>query len=106
MFKHWSRGGETSLSNVALLGSRHHHLVHEGGFGCEKTGDGEVVFRDERKEPLAEWSVLLAIGDTDINEWLDRRFFEDGAGPDTCNAQWYAGERMDWNLAVSNLCQP
>jgi hypothetical protein len=49
--------------------------------------------------------VLPAIGDDDINEWLDRQLFEDGTGPNFCDAQWYAGERMDWNLAVSNLCQ-
>jgi hypothetical protein len=100
---HWADGGETSLDNLVLLCRHHHHLVHEGGFGCEKTSDGEVVFRDERQKPLPEWSVLPAIGDTDINECLDRQFFEDGRGPDACDAQWYAGERMDWNLAVSAL---
>ena len=103
---HWADGGEMSLDNLVLLCRHHHHLVHEGGFSCEKTSDGEIVFRDQRREPLPEWSVLPAIGDTDINEWLDRQFFENGEGPDACNAQWYAGERMDWNLAVSNLCLP
>jgi len=103
---HWADGGETSLDNLVLLCRHHHHLVHEGGFSCEKTSDGEVIFRDERQEPLPVWSVLPAIGDTDVNEWLDRQFFEDGEGPEACNTQWNAGERMDWNLAVSNLCQP
>jgi hypothetical protein len=102
---HWADGGGTSLDNLVTLCRHHHHLVHEGGFSCEKTSEGEVVFRDERQEPLAEWSVLPAIGDNDINEWLDRQLFEDGTGPNFCDAQWYAGERMDWNLAVSNLCQ-
>src|SRR5690606_34002367 len=33
---HWSTGGETALSNLMLLCSQHHRLVHEGGFRIEK----------------------------------------------------------------------
>src|SRR5690606_37005564 len=33
---HWSTGGETALSNLMLLCSQHHRLVHEGGFRTEK----------------------------------------------------------------------
>ena len=28
--QHWQHGGDTSLANMTLLCSRHHHLVHEG----------------------------------------------------------------------------
>lgn len=101
---HWADGGETSLDNLVLLCRHHHHLVHEGGFTCEKTNDGEILFQDQQQEPLPEWSVLPTIGDHDVNEWLDRKFFEDGIEPEACNAQWYAGDRMDWNLAVGHLC--
>jgi hypothetical protein len=34
--EHWSNGGETSLSNLMLLCTRHHALTHEGGFRIEK----------------------------------------------------------------------
>ncbi len=34
--EHWSNGGETSLDNLMLLCTRHHTLVHEGGFGISK----------------------------------------------------------------------
>jgi len=34
--RHWSAGGETSLDNLMLLCSRHHRLVHEGGFRIDK----------------------------------------------------------------------
>ena len=33
---HWATGGETSLANLMLLCSKHHNLVHEGGFRIEK----------------------------------------------------------------------
>jgi len=34
--KHWSDSGETNLDNLILLCTRHHTLVHEGGFRIEK----------------------------------------------------------------------
>jgi hypothetical protein len=34
--RHWSAGGETGLGNLLLLCTRHHRLVHEGGFRLEK----------------------------------------------------------------------
>jgi len=34
--QHWSAGGETSLDNLMLLCTRHHRLVHEGGFSIAK----------------------------------------------------------------------
>jgi hypothetical protein len=43
------------------------------------------------------------IAEDDINEWLDRTFFEGGTEPEACAAQWGAGERMDWQMAVSAL---
>ena len=42
---HWARGGETKLDNLVLLCSRHHRLVHEGGFGVSRRQSGELVFR-------------------------------------------------------------
>jgi Domain of unknown function (DUF222)/HNH endonuclease len=103
--KHWADGGETSLDNLLLLCRHHHRLVHEGGFICEKTAEGEVVFTDQRQQPLPPWSPLPGIDDEDIDAWLDREFFDRGIDAGTCRSQWYAGERMDWDLAVANLFQ-
>lgn len=43
--QHWADGGETSLENCTLLCRHHHRLVHEEGFGCERSADGSIVFR-------------------------------------------------------------
>jgi len=34
--EHWSNGGETRLENLMLLCTKHHTLVHEGGFHIER----------------------------------------------------------------------
>ena len=102
--KHWADGGETSLDNLVLLCRYHHHLVHEGGFACEKSADGEVYFKDKRNVTLASDFVLPGSAVTrDIQQWLDGEFFEADIDSDTCTAKWYAGERIDWQMAVSAL---
>ena len=102
--KHWADGGETSLNNLVLLCRHHHHLVHEGGFVCEKGGDGEVQFRDQRAEVLNESGALPSVAaEHDVQTWMDREFFEANIGSETCTAKWYAGDRMDWQMAVSAL---
>jgi len=102
--KHWADGGETSLDNLVLLCRHHHHLVHEGGFACEKSADGEVYFQDQRQQLLPNWSELPKVAnDHDVQQWMDREFFEATANGEGCNAKWYAGERMDWQMAVSAL---
>jgi len=102
--EHWADGGETSMDNLVLLCRHHHHLVHEGGFDCKKSADGEIYFEDQQQQPLPNWAELPRLADEhDIEQWLDREFFEATADGEGCAAQWYAGERMDWNMAVSAL---
>ncbi len=43
--EHWADGGETSLENTILLCSRHHRLLHEGGFRIKKDGGGLWQFK-------------------------------------------------------------
>lgn len=103
--EHWADGGATSMDNLVLLCRHHHHLVHEGGFACEKTRAGEILFRDQRAQPLADWSVLGSVADDhDVQAWMDREFFEADIDSEACTAKWHAGERMDWDLAVAALC--
>jgi hypothetical protein len=42
--KHWADGGETSLKNTLLLCSKHHRLLHEGGYSIKKNYQGERYF--------------------------------------------------------------
>ena len=43
--EHWANGGETSVENLMLLCSKHHTLVHEGGFRIEKDYADRWFFR-------------------------------------------------------------
>ena len=38
--KHWVEGGETTMSNLALLCRRHHRMVHEEGWELRRLTDG------------------------------------------------------------------
>jgi hypothetical protein len=42
---HWAQGGPTTLSNLALLCTRHHRAIHEEGFQVDRQPDGELRFR-------------------------------------------------------------
>jgi uncharacterized protein DUF222/HNH endonuclease len=102
--KHWADGGETNLDNLVMLCRHHHHLVHEGGFACGKDKDGKVAFKDQRKQPLDQSAGLSGVAANDeCQQWIDREFFEADIDSETCSARWHAGERMDWQAAVSAL---
>ena len=45
---HWADGGETSLGNTLLLCSRHHRLLHEGGFAIRADANGEWQFQNAK----------------------------------------------------------
>ena len=102
--KHWADGGETSLENLVQLCRRHHRLVHEGGFGCERQTNGKVVFRDQRGEMLADSFVLPSIGDQQNPiEWMEAQIPDVQVDADTCVPIMRAGETIDWDLAVGHL---
>ncbi|MEL7185221.1 MAG: DUF222 domain-containing protein [Pseudomonadota bacterium] len=42
--EHWSSGGETSVENLMPLCTRHHQLVHEGGFRIDKDYQDNWMF--------------------------------------------------------------
>ncbi len=64
--QHWLHGGRTALSNLVLLCSFHHRLVHEGGFTISLTDTAEVLVRSPGRNvsaetpnaPTIEWPTL------------------------------------------------
>ena len=98
---HWADGGETSLENLVLLCRHHHHLVHEGGFDCKRSKDGEIWFEDGKSRRLDTFSKHNSVTLEESLAWMYRKHENAGITSESCTAKWYAGEQMDWDHAVS-----
>jgi hypothetical protein len=98
---HWARGGETKLGNLVLLCSRHHRLVHEGGFSLARRQDGELTFRrpDGRRVPAVPSSPARG-------SCAELREGNRAAGVEVLPGALHSlgrGERYDRELAVWGL---
>lgn len=73
--EHWSAGGETSLDNLMLLCSRHHKLVHEGGFTLQRDYQNRWFFKrpDGRAIPACGYRTQDTIDDDtgDVSELIN-----------------------------------
>ncbi len=98
--RHWADGGETCMENLVLLCSRHHHLVHEGGFTLQKVC-GEFRFTNPQGIVLQNSAHGRSRGNVD-----DLFKLNDDRGiritPKTAQSRWM-GEKMDDQLAVEGL---
>jgi hypothetical protein len=45
---HWLHGGKTALTNLVLLCTTHHRVLHEGGFTITRSAEGTLEFRTPR----------------------------------------------------------
>ena len=54
--KHWADGGETTVDNLLLLCSKHHRLLHEGGFTIKQNYEGHFYFKTDQGRVLADVS--------------------------------------------------
>ena len=51
----WELGGPTDLHNLIPLCSRHHHLVHDGGWLLELLADRTLVARQRDGTEFGRW---------------------------------------------------
>jgi len=100
--QHWLHGGVTSLNNLALLCSHHHHLVHEGGWSVERAADGNLCFRapDGHAPPPVPEQEASQDALVFLHEWAEDRGLDIGA--DTNTPLW-DGTRLDYDWAVAVL---
>jgi hypothetical protein len=100
--EHWLHGGETSLDNVLLVCSAHHHLVHEGGWTVTADADGVFAFHSPTGTRLALQPPRELVNDTPgwLREWADEHTLD--LGPDVNLPQW-DGKTPDYNDAVGWL---
>ena len=97
--EHWVDGGATTLENLVLLCSRHHHLVHEGGHRVEAlAGGGARFLNPEGREVLAAPRPAAAeaglIAWDMVQQWVRR---DVDIGPETGRPTW-TGERADYDF--------
>jgi hypothetical protein len=100
--EHWLHGGATSVDNLVMLCTAHHHLVHEGGWTVARDARGQLVFtapsgKAQAAEPPSEWVDDIL---TWLREWSDEHGLD--LGPDA-NLPLWDGTRPDYDLAVSGL---
>jgi len=97
---HWSQGGPTTLSNLALLCRRHHRAVHEEGFKVERTEQGLVFTNpygwpipDVPPAPQVPDEPMTAVRESNKGLSLDAQ---------TLRPNW-TGERLDVGYAIDVL---
>ena len=106
--EHWADGGETRLGNLTSLCSRHHHLVHEGGYRVSTDEHGEPVFHapgGQRIDPAPDDLPSTRLGVAGLEAYNTR---DHGSGSavsidaDTADCLW-TGERLELNQALMGL---
>ena len=90
------------MNNLLLLCTRHHHLVHEGGWSIERDDGGEWVFVTPASGRQAAETRHAVTGDTVawLQDWAEERGLD--LGPDA-NLPLWDGTRPDYDLAVAGL---
>jgi hypothetical protein len=100
--EHWLHGGSTSLENLVMLCTFHHHLVHEGGWTITAEANGALAFHSPAGKPLAQEPPRERIDNVLVwlHEWAQERNLD--LGPDV-NAPQGDGTNPDYDLGVSWL---
>jgi hypothetical protein len=100
--RHWFHGGETSVDNLVLLCTAHHHLVHEGGWSVRRAENGDLLFTapDGSAVPAEPAREVVEDGLVRLREWAVEHGLN--LGPDSNLPQW-DGSRPDYDWAVSAM---
>ena len=101
--KHWAHGGETKLHNLVTLCTRHHRLVHEGGFSVEAANTSGFRFRNPCGEIIPESGTLPRKRDDRVAALMEenrRCGLKIDAATGASNWQ---GEGMDYDVAFCTL---
>ena len=100
--QHWLHGGETSVTNLALLCTFHHHLVHEGAWLLARGENGQLVFTapDGRTLPGEPPRQMVEAALESLHEWATDRGLD--LGRDS-NLPLWDGTRPDYDWAVGAL---
>jgi hypothetical protein len=102
--QHWLHGAETSVENISLLCTAHHHLVHEGGWSVARAADGALSFIAPDGRALPPVPARQANEDSLVflREWAEERGLDLGAD---ANMPLWDGTRPDYDWAVGALIQ-
>lgn len=100
--QHWTRGGDTELTNLIELCRFHHRLVHEGGWTVAFDGVGTVTFFRPDGSPVVDGcrSGSAEPFSGDLETQNARRGLD--VTPTSVVPNWY-GESLDLHSAVSVL---
>jgi hypothetical protein len=99
--QHWIDGGETKLSNTALLCRRHHRYVHEFGFSLTMR-DGEPMFFDPAGRELPAAPIRSPLADGSLDR-LRAAIREAGLQVSAeTNAPAWDGQALDYDRCVAS----
>ena len=101
--QHWADGGETRLDNLVLLCRHHHRLVHEGGFACERSDAGQLVFKNEHGDVIGISGTVPAMQpNPTAQRRIQNRLEELYIDAMTCVTRW-DGTAMDCGYVTALL---
>ena len=103
--KHWASGGETKLSNLMLLCSAHHTLLHEGGCRVEANSAGGWDFFDHRNRIIEVQPARLTSTNESLRRGLAALHDAHAALAITANtnASKWTGEQIDYAQCIDYL---
>ncbi len=102
--EHWLHGGSTSLENLVMLCTFHHHLVHEGGWRVTAGTDGVFCFHSPSGYLLAPVPPRNTGGNA--GAWLREFTQQNGLdiGPEV-NLPQGDGKSPNYDMAVCALLE-